>query len=455
MRCAKIVGINHFCHGTAIEESNYCRCEGQIPHVSRHGMTKSLTLVSQTRKDRGTIRKSQAVPAQGCSGSFAERLPLGYETKSVNVRRGRNAFNSMRTSKISVLILLTQLAFASPGYSFTNLGQTYTVNEGVTFNQINPDYLVGNLNVKGTYNIFGDGFFPTLYVNNLNVSGSFNNNGGTVVNSNGYYYSNFDVLVTPTGTYNQTGGYLWQGVDVTNQGMFQVSGGSINYTPHFQNAGNLTIDGGSVYIGTLNNTGVINANQRFYFGDILDLNISNSVVTDINGKAGLILNYDAERPANAYLGHNDFLLSGQGGLLTHFTDVVSVTTDKPYSLTLHGGAKLSFDFWWDMGVEPPPFQPGYNFDVLALQGGTAWQSIGQISAYSPSTGWNTASFTLPPGLGEPGTQIQFVLTDYSPETAPVVYLRAIATPDSGGAALMLMISLAGVFLFWQGQRRSV
>src|SRR4030095_2346423 len=188
---------------------------------------------------------------------------------------------SMRTITTLTLAILLQLPRMSSG--FTNLGQTYVVDPNVTFNQVQPqDYLVGTLNVQGTYNLIGNGFFPDLYVNNLNISGSFKNNGGTIVNSSGYYYDNFDIVVTPTGAYNQTRGSIWPSIDsITNQGTFQISGGDIyvpSYKGVFQNAGTLTINGGSFNADKLDNTGVINANQRFAFGDILNLNISNGVV---------------------------------------------------------------------------------------------------------------------------------------------------------------------------------
>jgi hypothetical protein len=370
----------------------------------------------------------------------------------------------MKTITILFLTLFTQLSLTSTTYcDFINLGRTYTVPQGSTYNQTPQptfpyfqDRLVGTLNVEGTYNIIGDGgfFSPTLYVNNLNISGSFNNYGGQIVNSSGWYYNNFDIVVSPTGSYSQTAGSMMpytSMASITNQGTFRVSGGSV-FTPVFDNAGTLTIGAsGRFGTGRLSNTGIINANRSFGVSDITNLNISNGVVTDIRGKAGMVIHYP-DTAANDYLGHNDYLLSGQGGLLTHFADVISVTTDSPYSLTINGSYHLGFDFWWDTGINTLPPQPGYDLDVLARLDGGEWQSIAQISANTSSTGWNPALFSLPPDLRDAGTQIKFVLTDQPPGTNRAIYLRAFATPDTGGTALMLVISLAAIFFFWHWER---
>ena len=342
------------------------------------------------------------------------------------------------------VLLFALCGMTTNGDCFINLGQTYTVPQGSTFSADQQEYLVGNLNVAGTYNNNSG-----LLVNNLNVSGTFNNNNdGGVTPSSGWYYEGLNVTVTPTGNYNQSGGGFTEGGSFLNQGTVQITGdqwwsGWVGNV--FQNDGTLNVFGGRMDGATLINNGTINTTQKMDFLEYLNLNISNGIITNIVAKPGLIFNYDATRTANAYLGNKDYQLSG-GGLLTRFNDVVAVTTNQSYTFTAQGAAWISFNYWWQMGVSPPPYQQGYDFDVLALQGGSGWQYIGQIDAYSSSTGWDTATFTLPESLQGAGTEIRFVLNDYPPETDPVLYLRAITTLEPT-TMLLLGFGLFGLVGF--------
>jgi len=102
------------------------------------------------------------------------------------------------------------------------------------------------------------------------------------------------------------------------------------------------------------------------------------------------------------------------------TDEFSYTTDY-----MKLGETISFEYWWEMGIDPPLYQQGCMFDVLALQGGDGWQYIGQTGTYLSSNAWEEATFIVPGELQGMETQIRFVLTDYYPDTNPSIYLKGI------------------------------
>lgn len=118
----------------------------------------------------------------------------------------------------------------------------------------------------------------------------------------------------------------------------------------------------------------------------------------------------------------------------------SASVANPYYTTMLLGQTISFNYWWEMGEDPPSYIPGLGFDVLALQGGDGWQYIGQIAAYNSSTEWLTAMISVPPELWGLETQIRFVLTDYGPNTDPTVFLNNIQSAPVPEPTTMLLLA---------------
>lgn len=366
----------------------------------------------------------------------------------------------MKKFLLLFIFVLVLCGMVSNGYCFIVLGDTYTVPEGSTFNQTagHDGYLVGTLNVDGTYNLISD----RLWVNTLNISGTFNKTvegsmGGHTWFGGGTYGFMPSYTITPTGQLNlvnnANGGT--GSSNITNNGTITLDGGSLrqswwfdgSFRASFTNNGTVMVNSGYlggdwlVNDGIINFTGDYNYTHQMDFNAISNLDISNGIVTDISGVPGLIMTYDSSRPENAYLNNTDYLLS-EGGLLTQYHDVVAATPDQSYYYTTTGWGpvSISFDYWWEMGMTPPPYQSGLNFDVLALQGGDGWQYIGQFDAYNSSTDWATAVFSLP-GKFDPGTQLRFVLNDYYPESNPIVYLRNISITYVPEPTTLLLLGL--------------
>jgi len=120
------------------------------------------------------------------------------------------------------------------------------------------------------------------------------------------------------------------------------------------------------------------------------------------------------------------------------TEPAMVTTTQTYLtdyLTL--GETISFDYWWEMGMEPTED----NFDVLFFNG-TEWETFGwELNFGGSSEQWETASFWVPPWARGEDVQIMFSLLDWGQETDPTVYLRNIdstSAPVPEPATILLL-----------------
>jgi len=116
----------------------------------------------------------------------------------------------------------------------------------------------------------------------------------------------------------------------------------------------------------------------------------------------------------------------------------SVTTTETYLtdyLTL--GDTFTFDYWWEMGMEPTD----NNFDILFFNG-TGWETFGwELNFGGSSNGWETASFYVPEWARGQDTQIMFNLYDFGQETNPTVYLnniRSSAAPVPEPTTIVLL-----------------
>jgi hypothetical protein len=120
--------------------------------------------------------------------------------------------------------------------------------------------------------------------------------------------------------------------------------------------------------------------------------------------------------------HGDFMIRSIVNITAERAP--SVTTTESYLtdyLTL--GDTFSFDYWWEMGVEPTDG----NFDILFFNG-TEWETFGwELNFDGSSDGWESASFYVPEWARGKDVQIMFSLFDWGQVTDPTVYLRNIGS----------------------------
>jgi probable HAF family extracellular repeat protein len=160
---------------------------------------------------------------------------------------------------------------------------------------------------------------------------------------------------------------------------------------------------------------------------------SNGIVTDLNS----LVNAATGWTLYAAYGINDkgqIVANGSSSNVPVHSFILSpswsaiVTYENNYIINMTMGNTFSFDYWWEMGQNPT----GFNLDILFFSG-SKWNSFmgWELNFDGSSTGWKTASFTVPENLRGLATQIDFRVFDLGAVTDPTVYLRNIA---SNGAA---------------------
>lgn len=368
-----------------------------------------------------------------------------------------------------------------------------------TFNQSGGNHYVDDLilgtgrNIDGYYNLSNGNLSATNEVlgNDGGSIGTFTQTGGTHTVANTLIISRYPDSLEPMshGTYNMQGGVLTAG-EIINNDTFLYSGGYVegnitnNDTVNLSGDGTRIVNGDVINNGTwestetiasykesfVNNDTFTSANSIQYFNNLTiggsgsmagtgdapwfvkeefaGLSILDYSVSNIFGEDGFNVYYNPIANGNEYLGGLDYDLTLGGSLIA--LDGI-VTTDQYFMtdyLTL--GYNFTFDYWWEMGMEPT----GPNLDVLFFNG-TDWETFGwQFNFDGSSDQWETASFYVPEWARGSEAQIMFRVFDLGQVTDPTLYLSGISSSPVPEPSTMILLGTGLVGLIGVGRKKS-
>lgn len=316
--------------------------------------------------------------------------------------------------------------------TFTQTGGTNTVDNTIT---ISADPSWSN----GTYDMQGGLLKAETIINNDtflysggHVEGDITNNDTANLSGDGTRRVNGDV--TNNGT--------WESTDTTARYQERfVNNDTFTSTDSIQYFNELTIGGSGSMAGT-------GDDPWFVKNTLSGLSILGDSVTNIFGDDGFNVYYNPLATGNDYLGGLDYDLTLGGNLIA--LDGI-VTTDQYFMtdlLTL--GDNFTFDYWWEMGMDPTES----NLDVLFFNG-TDWETFGwQFNFSGSSDQWATASFYVPEWARGTAAQIMFRVFDFGQATDPTLYLSSINSAPAPEPSTMILLGTGLVGLVAAGRKKN-